>query len=72
MTNISTLLPELKQLTRQEKWEAMAFLVQELAAEEPTLLEPGATYPIWSPHDAFDAGNALLRALEEDKSPLKN
>ena len=64
MTTISTLLPELKRLTRQEKWEAMQFLVRELAEEDAPLLETGKSYPIWSPHDAFDAGQTLLGLLE--------
>jgi hypothetical protein len=68
MTKIAALIPELRQLTRQEKWEAMEFLVRELATEEPPLLEQNRTYPVWSPHDAFSAGEALLKALEEEKS----
>lgn len=64
MTTISTLLPELKRLTRQEKWEAMQFLVRELAEEDISLLEPNQSYPIWSPHDTFEAGQTLLNLLE--------
>jgi len=44
------------------------FLVQELAAEgEALLLQPGATYSVWSPYNSHDAAEKLAALLEEDK-----
>jgi len=68
MTKIAALIPELRQLSRQEKWEAMEFLMKELAADEPMPLKAGLTYPVWSPHDSFEAGKTLLDLLEQEKS----
>ena len=44
----------------------MQFLVQELAAEEALLLQPGATYLIWSPYISHDAAQKLAALLSED------
>jgi hypothetical protein len=35
--------------------------------DEENLIEPGRSYPIWSPDQAFSAAAALLQALEEEK-----
>ena len=39
----------------------------ELEQEEGELIEPGRSYPIWSPDRAFTAANALLQALQDEK-----
>jgi hypothetical protein len=31
------------------------------------LIEPGRSYPVWSPDRAFTAAAALLQALEDEK-----
>jgi hypothetical protein len=43
------------------------FLAQELEWDEDSLIEPGRSYPIWSPDRAFTAAAALLQALEDEK-----
>ena len=64
---LTDLLPRLYKLNRADKLRAMQFLVFELAREEDALLKPGMAYPIWSPYDSFEAGNALLSVLKESK-----
>ena len=60
------LLPLLQKLPRVEKLQLIQFLITELIQEEDsTLLEPGKSYPVWSPYDAYEAANVLLQALEQ-------
>jgi hypothetical protein len=64
-TEMVQLLPRLRQLPRMEKLHVIQFLVSELAQEETALLQPDVAYPIWSPYDAFDAAEVMLKALAE-------
>jgi len=42
-------------------------LVTDLAREEGvTLLEPGKTYPVWTPYDAFEAATAVYETLRKE------
>jgi hypothetical protein len=44
------------------------FLLAQLEQEEVMeLLTPLGPFPIWSPFDAIDAADSLLKALAEDK-----
>ena len=64
----SKLLSTLQTLSRADKLKIMQFLVQELAAEEEALLlQPGATYSVWSPYNSHNAAQKLAVLLEEDK-----
>lgn len=66
--SVAELLSTLQTLSRADKLKVMQFLVQELAAEEEALLlQPGATYPVWSPYNSHDAAHKLAVLLEEDK-----
>jgi hypothetical protein len=65
--SLTELLPVLQELTRADKLRALQFLVLELAKEEGALLIPEASYPIWSPYEAFDAAAVLLEVLERGK-----
>lgn len=66
--SVAELLSTLQTLSRADKLKVMQFLVQELAAEEEALLlQPGATYPVWSPYNSHDAAQKLAALLEEDK-----
>lgn len=66
--SVSELLSTLQTLSRADKLKVMQFLVQELAAEEEALLlQPGATYSVWSPYNSHDAAQKLAVLLEEDK-----
>lgn len=62
------LLDELRLLSRADKLRAMQVLVLELAAEEKALLEPDASYPVWSPYDATGAAETLMELLQADKN----
>lgn len=64
---VSELLPALSHLNRADKLRVMQHLATELVAEE-ALLTPGAEYPVWSPHAAYAAADALLSALADDKT----
>ncbi len=61
--NITELLPQLRKLKRADKLYVMQFLVSELAQEESDLLRPGVNYPVWSPYDATEAANVMLKVL---------
>ena len=66
---LAELWPKLKDLSRIEKLRVMHFLVIELAGEEnPELFKSGASYPVWSPLEAFDAADTLTNVLKEEKS----
>lgn len=66
--SVTELLSTLQTLSRADKLKVMQFLFQELAAEEEALLlQPGATYSVWSPYNSHDAIQKLVVLLEEDK-----
>ena len=67
MTNTSNLLTTLKNLSRAEKFQAMQFLVTELAKEEEIQLPPGSSYSIASPLDSHAAAYKLKALLETDR-----
>jgi len=52
---VTELLPTLRDLNRADKLRVMHFLVTELAKEEQVLLTAETSYPVWSPHTAFEA-----------------
>ena len=62
---MTQILPELRKLKRVEKLYVMQFLVSELAQEESELIQPGVSYPIWSP---YDAAATMLKVLQESKT----
>ncbi len=57
------LVETLRALNRADKLHVMQLLVSELAREETDLIQPGLDYPVWSPHDAFEAGGTMLEVL---------
>ena len=65
--NIIELLPQLRKLKRADKLYIMQFLVSELAQEESDLLRPDFSYPVWSPYDATEAANKMLRVLRKSE-----
>lgn len=65
--SLSEVLPEARSLSRLDKIRLIQFLAQELERDESYLIEPGQSYPVWSPDRAFSAAAALLEALEDDK-----
>lgn len=65
--SLTEMLPEVRSLSRLDKIRLIQFLAQELEQDESDLIEPGRSYPVWSPDRAFTAAAALLQALEEEK-----
>jgi hypothetical protein len=65
--SLPEVLLEVRALSRLDKIRLIQFLAQELERDESDLIEPGRSYPVWSPDRAFTAAAALLEALAEDK-----
>lgn len=65
----SDLLPTLRNLSRADKVRAIKLLVDELAREEEVpSVATGASFPIWTPFDAFDAAEKLLEELKKEET----
>ncbi len=65
--SLAEVLPEVQSLSRLDKLRLIQLLAQELERESGGTIEPGQSYPVASPDQAFTAAAALLKALEEDK-----
>lgn len=65
--SLAEMLPEVQSLSRLDKIRLIQFLARELERDDDTLIEPGRSYPVWSPETAYPAAAALLQALEEDE-----
>jgi hypothetical protein len=64
---LTEVLSEVQALSRLDKIRLIQILAQELERDEEGLIEPGRSYPVWSPDRAFTAAAALLQALEDEK-----
>ena len=68
-SELTEIVPTLRNLNRAEKLYVMQLLVSELAQEEePAFFKPGAEYPIWSPYDAFEAADIMMKALAAEET----
>jgi len=65
--SLADILAEAQSLSRLEKIRLIQFLAQELERDADAHIEPGHSYPVWSPDQAFTAAAAMLQALDEDK-----
>jgi hypothetical protein len=66
--SLTEVLQEVQSLSRLDKIRLIQFLARELEEDENDLIEPGRSYPVWSPDRAFAAAAAtLLQALEEGR-----
>ena len=65
---MTEVLPEVERLSRLDKIRLIQFLAQEPERDEGGLIQPGQSYPVWSPDRAFTAAAALLQALEAEKA----
>lgn len=62
---LAQLEPLLRDLPRVEKLRLIQRLVDDLASEEGIVLGEGhAPFPVWSPHDAYQAAAVMLQALK--------
>ena len=68
--SLTEVYPEVKTLSRLDKIRLIQLLAQELERDEGGLIEPGRSYPVWSPDCAFTAAAALLQALEDEKGQV--
>lgn len=67
--SLTELYTSVQQMGRADKLRLMQWLVVELAREDDIpLLTPGAVYPIWTPLNAFEAGETLLQMLNQHKA----
>jgi hypothetical protein len=66
--SLSDVLPDVQSLSRQDKLLLIRFLADELAVQEKALIEPGRSYPVWSPDSAFGAAETLMQALNDERN----
>jgi len=64
---LTEVLPDVQSLSRNDKLQLLQLLASELDRDVGNVIEPGGTYPVWSPDQAFGAAQALLKALEDEK-----
>lgn len=64
----SDLINELHELDRSDKLQVMQFLVSELAQEEGQLVQNNIAYPVWSPYQANEAADKMLKVLKKSAS----
>ncbi|MBW4616603.1 MAG: hypothetical protein KME21_25700 [Desmonostoc vinosum HA7617-LM4] len=64
----SELLTYLRKLNNADKLYVIQVLVSELAQKEEDLIKENQSYPVWSPYDAFEAADVMLKVLEDSKS----
>ena len=62
------LLNTLQSLNRVDKLYLIQVLASQLAQQETDLIKHKHSYPISSPHDAFEAATIMLDALQADRT----
>ncbi|MEW5858661.1 MAG: hypothetical protein AB1861_14945 [Cyanobacteriota bacterium] len=62
------LLSTLRGLNRADKLYVMQVLISELAQQETDPIKPDLSYPVWSPYDAFEAADTMLKVLQAAKT----
>jgi hypothetical protein len=63
----SELISILKELNRSDKFQIVQILIAELAEQETDLIKPDLAYPVWSPYDAVEAADTMLKVLNAAK-----
>jgi ribonuclease D len=64
----SELISTLKGLSRSDKFYVMQLLISELAQQETDLIKAEQSYPAWSPYDAVEAADTMLKVLHAAKT----
>lgn len=64
----SELISTLQGLSRSDQLYIMQLLISELAQKERDLIKPDRAYPVWSPYDATEAADTMLKVLEAAKN----
>lgn len=62
------LLNTLQNLDRADKLYILQVLISGLDQQEVDLIKSEHSYPVWSPHNAFEAGNTMLEVLQAAKT----
>ncbi len=62
------LISTLQGLSREEKFYVMQVLISGLAQQETNLIKPDQSYPVWSPYDAVEAADTMLKVLQAAKN----
>ncbi len=65
---LSELISTLRGLNRADKLYVMQVLISELAQQETDLIKPDQSYPVWSPYDAVEAADTMLKVLQAAKT----
>ena len=66
---LNQLIPTINNLNRSEKIQLLQIIINDLAEEEKNLgLKHNEDYPIYSPLNAFEAADTLLKLLEDNKN----
>ncbi|PSB20211.1 hypothetical protein C7B65_09205 [Phormidesmis priestleyi ULC007] len=65
---LSELISTLRGLNRADKLYVMQVLISELAQQETDLIRPDQSYPVWSPCDAVEAADTMLKVLQAAKT----
>ena len=66
---LNELLPSLHALPRADKLRLIQLLAADVASEDGVAgADADTTFPVWSPHEAFDGAATLLRVLEQEKA----
>ena len=64
----SELISDLKRLDRSDKFYIVQLLIAELAEQEIPTINPGQSYPVWSPYGAEGAAKTMLDLLQSEES----
>ena len=58
----------MRRLSRADQLYIMQVLISELAQQEADLIKSEQSYPVWSPYDAVEAADTLLKVLQASKN----
>lgn len=64
---LTEILPVINNLNKQEKIYLLQTIINQLAQEENNLINSDEQYPIYSPLNAFSAGDTLLKLLADNQ-----
>ena len=64
----SELIATLREMNRSDKFQIVQILISELAQQDTDLIKPDLAYPVWSPYDAVEAADTMLKVLNAAKT----
>ena len=62
------LILTLRRLSRADQFYVIQVLISELAQQETDLIKPDQSYPVWSPYNAVEAADTMLKVLQAAKT----